>query len=279
MRPMQDPAQAALNQFSHEETKRRAAAAANEFQAYHILVAAEDLAKAVAAVAPEIQPAPASELAGKSVPLPIQFRRSEQILKIHQNIEQRNAVISLGPLETMSIFFLVCIVTGLVIASPWVFWQLWLFIAAGLYRHEREYVMRFLPFSLGLFLAGVALCFFAVLPVTLDFLLEFNVWLGVEPTLRLSEWMGFATMLPLIFGICFQTPLVMLIIERLGIVSAAEMRAKRKYAILIMVVAAAIITPTQDPFSLMLLALPMILLYELGLFLIAHRSRTPAAVG
>jgi sec-independent protein translocase protein TatC len=107
-----------------------------------------------------------------------------------------------------------------------------------------------------------------VLPVTLTFLLEFNVWLGIEPTLRISDWVGFATILPLVFGICFQTPLVMLIIERIGIVSAHDLYAKWKYVILIMFVAAAVITPTQDPFSLMLLAVPMILLYGLGLVLV-----------
>lgn len=280
MHQMQDPAQEALDKFYTDQANRRATAAeaARELQPFHVLIAAEDLAKALATIYPSLPAVSHEDLKGKSLPLELEFRRSEQILNIQNNVEKHNALISLGPLETMSIFFFVCLVTGLIVASPWVFWQLWMFIAAGLYRHERDYVMRFLPFSIGLFLAGVALCFFAVLPVTLDFLLQFNLWLGVEPTLRISEWMGFATMLPLIFGICFQTPLVMLIIERIGIISAEEMRARRKYAILIMIVAAAVITPTQDPFSLMLLAVPMILLYELGLFLIGRNSRSPAPV-
>jgi sec-independent protein translocase protein TatC len=280
MHEMQDPAQRALDRFYNEQAARRAnaAAAGHETQSFHVDMDAAGFAAAVGKIFPELKPAPAESLKGQVVPLELAFRRSEQILNIQNNIEKRNALIALGPLETMSIFFFVCIVTGLVIASPWVFWQIWQFIAAGLYRHERHYVMRFLPFSLGLFLGGVFLCFFAVLPVTLDFLLEFNVWLGVEPTLRISEWMGFATILPLIFGVCFQTPLVMLILERIGIFTGEDMRSKRKYAILIMVVAAAIITPTQDPFSLMLLALPMIVLYELGLFLIGRKGVAAAPV-
>ena len=124
------------------------------------------------------------------------------------------SLVSLAPLETLTIFFMVCLVAGLVIASPWVFYQIWAFVAAGLYRHERSYVTKYLPFSLGLFLAGVFLCFLFVLPITLKFLLQFNVWLGVAPTLRLSDWMGFATILPLVFGISFQTPLVMLFLEQ-----------------------------------------------------------------
>jgi sec-independent protein translocase protein TatC len=113
--------------------------------------------------------------------------------------------------------------------------------------------------------------------VTLKFLLEFNVWLGIEPTLRISEWMGFATILPVIFGVCFQTPLVMMALEKIGIVSIDDLKGKRKMAIFIMVVAAAIITPTQDPFSLMLLAAPMIGLYELGLLMIGRSHKKAKA--
>ena len=168
---------------------------------------------------------------------------------------------------------MVCLVTGLVLVSPWVFYQGWAFVAAGLYRHERHYVQKYLPISIGLFLTGVFLCFGFVLPITLGFLLEFNVWLGVAPTLRLSEWMSFATILPLVFGIAFQTPLIMLFLERIGIFTAADFRAKRKISILIITFAAAILTPGQDPFSMTLLAVPMILLYELGILLVGHNKK------
>ncbi len=189
------------------------------------------------------------------------------------------SLVSLAPLETLTIFFMLCLVAGLVLASPWVFYQAWAFVAAGLYRHERRYVKKYLPYSLGLFLAGVFLCFFFVLPLTLNFLLQFNVWLGVAPTLRLSDWMGFATILPLVFGIAFQTPLVMLLLERIGILSVADFRAKRKIAILVITVAAAVLTPGQDPISMLLLAVPMILLYELGILLIGGRSGKEVLAG
>ena len=136
---------------------------------------------------------------------------------------------------------------------------------------------KYLPMSLGLFLGGVFLCFGFVLPITLAFLLEFNVWLGVAPTLRLSEWMSFATILPLVFGIAFQTPLVMLFLERIGIFTVDDFRAKRKIAILIITIAAAVLTPGQDPFSMTLLAVPMILLYELGILLIGRGKKRSAA--
>ncbi len=149
---------------------------------------------------------------------------------------------------------MICMVSGLVLTSPFVFYQIWAFIAAGLYRHERHYVKKFLPFSLGLFLSGVFLCFFGVLPYTLQFLLQFNVWMGIEPTMRITDWMSFATILPLVFGVCFQTPLVMLFLERIGILTADDFRKKRKIAILVMVIAAAILTPGPDVFSQVMLA-------------------------
>jgi sec-independent protein translocase protein TatC len=126
-----------------------------------------------------------------------------------------------------------------------------------------------------LFLGGVFLCFLLVLPITLSFLLQFNVWLGVAPTLRLSEWMSFATILPLIFGVSFQTPLVMLFLERINIFTIADFRAKRKIAILVITIAAAVLTPGQDPFSMLLLAVPMILLYEMGIVMIARGQHKP----
>ncbi len=206
--------------------------------------------------------------------MPIQFFAKGFIEAAQGAIVQIDqSVVSLAPLETITIYFMVALVSGLVLASPWVFYQGWAFVAAGLYRHERRYVTKYLPFSLGLFLTGVALCFFFVLPITMTFLLQFNVYLGVAPTLRLSEWMGFATLLPLIFGLAFQTPLIMLFLERISIFTVADYRAKRKMAIMIIAVAAAVLTPGQDPFSMMLLAGPMILLYELGILMISVGNR------
>ena len=89
--------------------------------------------------------------------------------------------------------------------------------------------------------------------------------------------MGFATILPLIFGIAFQTPLIMLFLERINIFTVEDFRAKRKMAILIITIAAAVLTPGQDPFSMLLLACPMVLLYELGILLVSSNKRRVTA--
>jgi sec-independent protein translocase protein TatC len=271
---MEQPAQVALEAFYTDQANKRAQAADTVKELSpeaRAIVPADDFVAELGKVAPGLALPTPESLKGKTLTFPIQYLQSGMIHVINKGMRPANALVSLAPLEAMTIFFMVCVVSGLVLASPWVFYQLWAFVGAGLYRHERHYVKKFLPFSLGLFLAGVFLCFFGVLPITLSFLLEFNVWLGIEPTLRLADWMSFATILPLIFGICFQTPLVMFFLSLIGIFTADDYRSKRKIAILIMVIAGAVLTPGQDIASQIMLAVPMILLYELGIVLVSLR--------
>lgn len=273
MESMEAPAKIALKRLYEDEyakMSRKAEAAKEVSPSMTALVPADAFASAMHQVFPTAELPAAADLKGKTISFPLQYMQStliEATKGATYVVDQ--SVITLGPLEGITIYFMVCLVTGLVVVSPWVFYQGWAFVAAGLYRHERHYVKKYLPISLGLFLTGVFLCFGFVLPLTLGFLLEFNVWLGVPPMLRLSEWMSFATILPLVFGVAFQTPLVMLFLERIGIFTVDDFKAKRKISILVITVAAAILTPGQDPFSMTLLAVPMILLYELGIVLIS----------
>ncbi len=279
---MKEPATATLDQFYKEQADREAKKADDERRitpSVKTYVPAKAFIEELAKVAPKLAPMLPSpdSLGDRKIAWEVSSDAGDQI-HIAQMSRMTNPLISLAPLETITIYFMICMVSGLVVTSPWVFYQVWAFIAAGLYRHERHYVQKFLPFSLGLFLSGVFLCFFGVLPVTLGFLLQFNVWLGIEPTMRITDWMSFATILPLVFGACFQTPLIMLFLERIGILTAQDFREKRKIAILIMVVAAAILTPGPDVFSQCMLAIPMILLYELGLIMItSNKAKRPVA--
>jgi sec-independent protein translocase protein TatC len=169
--------------------------------------------------------------------------------------------------EAFMVYFKVCMVCAVVIGSPWIFWQIWSFVAAGLYSHEKRYINVYLPFSLGLFLAGFFICEFAVIPNAIRILLEFNEWIGLEPDLRLNEWLSFALMLPLVFGVSFQTPLVMLFLAKLGIFDFAAFRRFRRIAYFSMAVFAAIITPTPDAWTMLFMWVPMCALYELGIYL------------
>ena len=237
---LQDPAQRTLVAFHSEQASKRAAEAdtAASYTPISVRIPAQAFAHAIRQVFPDIPAPREGSLTGRYVELPQEMRDSGLIPALSAHGEPHDSLIALGPMEPAIIFFKVCLVTGAIISSPWIFYQVWAFIAAGLYRRERMLVYRFLPYSLGLFLAGVFLCFFAVLPLTLRFLLEFNVWLGATAMLRLSEWMSFATVLPLVFGLCFQTPLVMLFLSMIGILTATDYRSKRRFAILVIVIAA-----------------------------------------
>ena len=147
-----------------------------------------------------------------------------------------------------------------------------MFVAAGLYPHERHIVYKFIPFSLGLFLAGAVICQFIVIPQAVGALLWFNEWLGLEPDLRISEWLSFAIILPLVFGLAFQTPIVVYFIERLGLVTVEGMRERRKVICFVIALTSAFITPS-DPYSMVFLWAPMYLLFELGIYLAARAPR------
>jgi sec-independent protein translocase protein TatC len=189
------------------------------------------------------------------------------------NYEKQMLAITRPTLTTLSVqegfvvFFKVCIVAAIVMASPWLFYQIWSFVAAGLYPHEKRYVNRYLPISLGLFLAGVALCEFVVLPLAIKYLLSFNEWLGLEPELRLSEWLSFAIMVPLIFGVAFQMPLVMLFLNRMGIMTVEQYLKRWRISLFVLMLLAALIIPSPDPLSFLSLAIPLWGLYWLGIFM------------
>ncbi len=173
---------------------------------------------------------------------------------------------SLSAHEPFMIYLKASLLVGAVLASPWIFYQIWLFVAAGLYPHEKRYVNVYLPFSIALFLLGVSVAFFLVFPPVLNFLFTFNRYLGISPEPRISEWLGFVLMLPLGFGITFQLPLVMLFLQRIGVFTVSMYLSYWKVAILVIFVLAAIFTP-PDPWSMSLLAFPLSLLYFGGILL------------
>lgn len=183
---------------------------------------------------------------------------------------------TLSAQEAFSIWMKASFVVGVILSSPWVFWQIWSFVAAGLYPHEKKYVYRFLPMSLGLFLAGAALAYLFVFQPVLDFLFGFNQWLGFDPEPRISEWLSFVLFLPLGFGISFQLPLVMLFLERIGVFSLKAYLEKWRIAVLVIFILSAILTPA-DPYSIFLMAIPLTILYFGGMLLCMWMPRSAAS--
>lgn len=199
------------------------------------------------------------------------------LARAQQLIGRRPALSTLSVTEAFIVYFKVSIYVGLILAAPWIFYQLWSFIAAGLYPNEKRLVHVYMPFSVILFLMGVFLCQFFVIPVAIDYLLSFNEWMNLEPDLRLNEWLSFAIMMPLIFGVAFQLPMVMFALYRVGIVDVELYTRHRRIAMFLMAVLAIILSASPDVFSMMSLTVPLWVLYEVGI-LMCRWSPRPAYV-
>lgn len=180
--------------------------------------------------------------------------------------DPRVRVIGLAVHEPFSVYIKAALVLGAVLASPFVFYFIWEFVAVGLYPHERQYVHTFLPISLGLFLAGVLLAFFVVFRFVLAFLFTFYQWMGIDPDPRITDWLSFVLILPLGFGISFQLPLVMLFLERIGVFTVESYLGQWRMAVMVIFLIAMILTPS-DPYSMLLMAIPLTLLYFGGVWL------------
>jgi sec-independent protein translocase protein TatC len=190
--------------------------------------------------------------------------------------DQRLQSKGLAMVEPFSIYIKASLLVGVLLASPWIFYQIWHFVAAGLYPHERQYVQRYLPFSIGLFFLGAALAFFVVFEPVLNFLLSFNKSQGIVPEPRINEWLGFVLILPVGFGIGFQLPLVMLFLERIGLFTVRGYLKQWRIAVLVIFVVAAILAP-PDAYSMLLLAGSLTLLYFGGVLLCKLLPRRPSA--
>ena len=196
--------------------------------------------------------------------------KSPEFAMFKKAADRFNHPVTFNVEEAFMTYIKISLVSGLVLTSPWIFYQIWLFVAAGLFPHERKHVYVYLPMSLGLFLAGAVFCFYFVFPIVLDFLISFNKWLGVELQPRLSEYIRLVLLLPLMFGISFQLPLVMLFLERIGVMSVKGYLENWRMAILVISVASMILTPS-DPTSMLMMMLPLVFLYFGGILLCRFR--------
>ena len=179
--------------------------------------------------------------------------------------------------EAFIVYFKVALLCSFVLASPFIFYQFWAFVGAGLYPHEKRYIKVFFIPSVALFLIGVIFCQFVVMPRAINALLGFNSWLDLDADIRLKEWLGLAILLPLVFGLSFQTPLVMVFLNRIGVFSAKDYLAKWRYACFIIVVITYALMPTPDVITPLYLFVPMFGLYMGGVLVCYLFPATSAA--
>ena len=188
---------------------------------------------------------------------------AEQEVKLLVELARPHHLIALKPTETFVAYLKVALYTGIAAAMPVLVYQLFRFMAPGLTRTERRWVLVSLPAVTVFFVCGVLFCYFVILPSALAFLLGFGGDL-VENTPSVSEFLSFVTRFMLAVGLAFETPVIIFLLARLGVATPARLRKFRRWAYVLAFVIAAIITPTPDPVNQTIVAVPIILLYELG---------------
>ena len=165
----------------------------------------------------------------------------------------------------------IAFVAGVFAVSPYIFYQIWAFIAPGLYDEEKRYVIPIAVLSALFFIGGGAFCYFIVFPYAFNFFVSFaTAEIVVMP--KISDYLGFVLKLLMAFGLIFEMPLFALFLSHMGIISAASMRRVRRYAILVIFIVAAILTP-PDVVSQLLMAGPMLILYEFSILVAAAFGR------
>lgn len=162
------------------------------------------------------------------------------------------------------VYLKVSVLCGLVLAFPYVIWEIWKFVAPALYDSEKKPVRKAFLLSSALFYLGVAVGYLVVLPVCLMFFVNFSVSDAIVNTISLSSYMSLFTSMVFLIGILFEFPTVIMVLSGMGIVNREMLRKGRKFAVVIVLVLAALITPS-DPFSMFVLAIPLYGLYEFSI--------------
>ncbi len=182
-----------------------------------------------------------------------------------------HSLVFIAPQEPFIITLKVALFGGIIFALPMITYQVWQFVSSGLKKKEKRYLLFYSPFSLLLFLSGASFAYFLVIPVGLRFLLSFGGSF-LQPMISISKYLSFITLMIFAFGIVFELPLVFLFLTRMGIVTPQFLAKKRKVFIIAIFVLAAILTP-PDVFTQILLAAPLLILYEVSIWLtkiVAH---------
>ncbi len=182
----------------------------------------------------------------------------------------------LTPAELVTAYLKLSVVLGLVFASPVILWQIWAFVRPGLTVTEQRGARAALVAGFVFFLLGALFCYAAVLPMTLQFFYGFNASKDITATISFDSYMSFVLGMLLVFGVVFEMPVLSYLLGRLGLVRSEWLKKGRKYAILLIFIVAAIITP-PDVVSQIMTAIPMLALYELSIFVCRQaEKRRPA---
>lgn len=191
-------------------------------------------------------------------------------------VEQfRIELVNTGLTEQFMIHMKVAFVAGILIASPYILYLLFRFISPALYDNERRYSVRLTVTAYLMFLVGVAVNYFVVFPLTVRFLGTYQVSASVHNMLTISSYVDTLAMMSLVFGVVFEIPVISWLLARFGLLRSTWMSRYRRHAVVAIVAVAAIITPTSDVFTLLLVSLPIWLLYEASVLIVRVTEDKP----
>lgn len=182
---------------------------------------------------------------------------------------------NLRPFGQLFLYVQVAIIVGIVASLPNIFYQLWQFIAPALKKRERKYILWIVFFSTFCFLAGIAFAYFVMLPLTMKFAAQFGT-AEISNEFAIDEYMSIIISVMLAAGVIFELPMISFFLSKLGILTPKFMRKYRRHAIVIILVLAAFLTPGADPVSQVILAVPLVLLYEISIFISKISSKKSA---
>lgn len=173
---------------------------------------------------------------------------------------------NLRPFGQLFLYMQIAIMVGIIISIPNIFYQFWQFISPALRKHERRYIFWIVAFSSICFLLGIAFAYFVMLPLTLKFAAQFGSE-SIKNEFSIEEYMSIIISVMLAAGLIFELPMVSFFLSKLGILKPSFMKKFRKHAIVIIMIAAAFLTPGTDPVSQIVLAVPLVVLYEISIFI------------
>lgn len=202
----------------------------------------------------------------------VSYNYSDSIVKYIVDIAPNINFVFIAPAELLLSYVKIAVISGFVVSAPFLILQIWIFVSPGLQKKEKRTIAVSLFVGGLFFIAGVVFAFLVILPIMLQFFMGFRIE-EIEEMISFSNYLGFVINTLLSFGIIFELPIIMVILTRFHIISVSFIKKNRKYTILIILVIAAILTP-PDVITQILLAIPMILLYEVGILFASLVERT-----
>ncbi len=179
---------------------------------------------------------------------------------VHMNLQ------NLRPFGQAFLYFKVIFVVGIILAIPFILYQLWKFIAPGLYLRERKWVGRITFFTSLCFFIGVAFAYFVMIPTMLKFAANFGSS-DIKNIIDINEYFSFISLMMLASGLIFEMPMISYVLSRVGILSPKFLRKYRRHSIVVILIIAAVLTPTPDPINQIIFAMPLFVLYEISIFI------------